>query len=250
MPRQKGPLKWDGSLGDVTYYKGKDGYLIKEKTDLGKKVKNDPKFQRTRENGAEFGRAGKAGKLLRTTFRLILLKTSDGRMVSRLTQKMVEVLKADPVSDRGLRNVTKGDVLLLKGFEFNINSNLSTTLFANHVAVIDRATGQVTVSLPAFVPRKLVASPDGATHFKIVSGAAAINFESGNTVADLKDTGFLPVNNDPTADISLQYALTPNSTDPIFVLLGIEFCQVINGKQYAMKNGAFNAAAIIDTSAN
>src|ERR1700730_1185567 len=110
MAKQKGALNYDGSLGDVTYYKGKDGYLIKEKTDLSKKVKNDPKFQRTRENGAEFGRAGKAGKLLRTTFRLILMETSDGRMVSRLTQKMVEVLP--PCKQEQAGNTQRYDALI------------------------------------------------------------------------------------------------------------------------------------------
>ena len=32
-----------------------------------KRIATDPAFQRTRENGAEFGRAGKGGKLLRSS---------------------------------------------------------------------------------------------------------------------------------------------------------------------------------------
>ena len=34
------------------------------------RIKNDPAFERTRENNAEFARAGKAAKLLRTIFQI------------------------------------------------------------------------------------------------------------------------------------------------------------------------------------
>ena len=74
-------------------------------------------------NGSEFGRAGKAGKLLRTALRPLLLNSADGRMVSRLTQQMVKVIQMDAVSERGLRNVIDGEIELVLGFEFNIRGN-------------------------------------------------------------------------------------------------------------------------------
>jgi len=250
MPKQNGALKFLGSLGDITYYKAKDGYFIKQKTNLRKRIKTDPKFQRTRENAAEFATAARAGKLLRTTFRSMFRGIADHRMVSRLTKKMIGVLQADLVSDRGLRNITKGDTLLLKDFEFNLENSLNGTLIVKWLPVVDRVTGQVSASIPSFVPCKLIAAPDGATHFMIVSGTAAINFDSRNTDADLKETELMPLGDDPLNAIKLQHAIMPNSKDPIFLLLGIRFCQVINGKQYPLKNGAFNAAAIIAVSAN
>ena len=55
MARQKGIIKLKGSIGDVSFYKTKDGYLAREKSGVDKdRIKNDPAFQRTRENGAEF----------------------------------------------------------------------------------------------------------------------------------------------------------------------------------------------------
>ena len=63
MARQKGILKIKGTIGDITFYKTKDGYLVKEKSAVeGNRIASDPAFQRTRENNSEFGRAGKAGK--------------------------------------------------------------------------------------------------------------------------------------------------------------------------------------------
>jgi hypothetical protein len=67
MARQSGLIKLNGTLGGITFYKSQDGYLAREKGGIeADRIANDPNFQRTRENGAEFGAAGKAGRLLRT----------------------------------------------------------------------------------------------------------------------------------------------------------------------------------------
>ena len=109
MARQKGIVKLEGTIGDVSFYKSKDGYLAREKGGVdGERIKNDPAFQRTRENGSEFGRAGKAGKLIRTAFRPLLLKTSDSKVASRLTKQLMIVLQWDEDNPRGERTVSKG----------------------------------------------------------------------------------------------------------------------------------------------
>ena len=90
MARQKGIIKLKGAIGNITFYKTKDGHLAREKGGIdASRIKSCPVFQRTRENGAEFGRAGKAGKILRTALRSLLLNSADSKMVSRLTQSMV-----------------------------------------------------------------------------------------------------------------------------------------------------------------
>ncbi|HYK56953.1 MAG TPA: hypothetical protein VEV15_10835, partial [Flavisolibacter sp.] len=83
MAKQRGIIKLEGTIGDITFQKTQDGYLAKEKTSIpASRIATDPAFQRTRENNAEFGRAGKAGKALRNALRGALQKTADGRMVS------------------------------------------------------------------------------------------------------------------------------------------------------------------------
>jgi len=53
MAQQKGILPVKGTLGNLTFYKSKDGYLIREKGGLdAKRIASDPAFQRTRENNA------------------------------------------------------------------------------------------------------------------------------------------------------------------------------------------------------
>ena len=45
--------------------------------------------------------------------------------------------------------------------------------------------------------------------------------------------------------INLANAVTPASTHPLFLVLGIEFYQEVNGQMYPLKNGAFNALALV-----
>lgn len=71
------------------------------------RLATDPAIARTRENGAELARAGRAGKLLRSAFRLQMLNARDRSATSRLTRQMMHVVKTDPVSPRGERNVEK-----------------------------------------------------------------------------------------------------------------------------------------------
>jgi hypothetical protein len=246
MARQKGIIKLKGTVGDITFYKSKDGYLAREKGGVdASRIANDPNFQRTRENGEEFGTAGKAGKMLRTSMRALIQNVADSRMVGRLTQEMVKVLQADVTSVRGKRNVIDGEAELLQGFEFNIGSKLGTTLFAPFTAVIDRVAGTLVVNIPSFIPTNMVAGPGGCTHFKLTSAGAAIDFENEIFEVTTSQTAQLPWDVAATAVINLANAVTANSPHPLFLALGIEFYQEVNGVQYPLKNGAFNALSLV-----
>ena len=249
MARQKGIIKLLGTVGDITFYKAKEGFLAREKGGVDKsRIMNDPNFQRTRENGAEFGRAGASGKMLRTSFRAVLLNSADSRMVGRLTKEMVKVVKADSVNERGSRNVLDGDLAILRGFDFNINGKLSTTLYAPYTSSLDRVSGDVSITIPPFIPMNMISAPSGTTHFKIEAASATVNFEDGTFNVSNADTGILPYNSVQTSAIALETELPANSADPIFLVLGIEFYQEINGEQYVLKNGAYNALQIIEVS--
>ena len=250
MAKQKGIIKLDGTIGGITFYKStQDGYLAREKGGVSaEKIANDPAFQRTRENGEEFGRAGKAGKLLRNAIRAMLQNASDSRMVGRLTQKMVEVIQEDVTNPRGQRNVIDGEAELLEGFEFNISGKLGTTLYAPFTGTIDRVAGTLTANIPAFVPINMLAAPGGSTHFKIVSAGAEVDFENETFVIDTQATAVLPWDSAATAVINLINAVTANSTHPLFLALGIEFYQQVNGQMYPLKNGAFNPLSLVKVS--
>jgi hypothetical protein len=249
MARQKGIIKLKGTIGDITFYKTQDGHLAREKGGIeASRIASDPAFQRTRENGSEFGRAGKAGKVLRTALRALLLNSADGRMVSRLTQQMVKVIQADLINERGLRNVIDGEAELLTGFEFNIRGKLGTSLFAPFVGAIDRVTGEITVDLAPFIPTNMIAAPSGTTHYKIISAGAEIDFEAETFVVANSETAILPWDAFATVAIAQVNMVTPASTKPLFLALGVEFYQQVNGQMYPLKNGAYNPLSLVQVS--
>jgi hypothetical protein len=246
MAKQGSIIKLEGTIGDVTFYKSQDGYLAREKGGVSAdRIKNDASFERTRENGAEFGRAGAAGKLLRTAFRILLQNGADNRMVSRLTKEMMAVVKADATNTRGQRNVLDGELEMLEGFDFNVDAKLSATIFFPFVATIDRVTGALKVAVPAFAPANAIVTPEGATHLKLISGGASIDFEGEDYEVVTSASAEIPLGQAQVAAVELLNQLKANSTHPLFLILGIEFYQQVNGVSYSLKNGKNNALALV-----
>lgn len=146
MAQQKGIIKIEGTIGELTFYKSQDGHLVKTKGGVSaERIATDPNFVRTRENGQEFANAASAGKLLRDTFRVMMLTASDNRVTSRLTKLMTDIKNEDGTSARGERNVgvgiaTPSGLQMLNGFEFNINAILTSIVYASGVT-IDLVTG-------------------------------------------------------------------------------------------------------------
>lgn len=249
MAKLKGLIKIQGTVGDLTFYKSQDGYIVKEKTDFDKeKYDNDKAYARSRENANEFGTAGKATKLFRAAFRELIVKVKDNRLSSRLTKKMMQVVQADATSTRGQRNVIDGETELLEGFECNANAILSSTIYAPYTATIDRVTGTLAINVPAFIPENDIIIPEGATHFKMVSGGAELDFENETHVSSFSESAFIPYDETTVPAITLSNVVTANSTHPLILIMGLQFYQLVNGVQYPLKNGAFNALTVIKVS--
>ena len=246
MAQQKGVIKLGGTLGDLTFYKTKDGYFAREKGGIsGERIASDPAFQRTRENGAEFGRAGRAGRVLRSAFRGVLQNASDRGMSSRLTALMLKVIQADAVSPRGLRNVIDGEAELLLGFEFNAEGKLGASLHVPFTCRIDRAAGTLEAIIPSYIPSDMISAPGGATHYRLASAGAAVDFEKETFVSDSATSPVLPWNSVPVAELTLSNTVGAGSRHPLFLVLGIEFYQEVNRQMYPLKNGSHNAMALI-----
>lgn len=246
MAKQTGIIKLKGTIGDISFYKSVDGHLARAKGGVdGNRIANDPAFQRTRENGSEFGRAGKGGKVLRNAIRALLQNASDRRVTSRLTKELLAIVKTDTTNKRGLRTIQDGGLSLLEGFEFNINGKLGSTLFTAYSKAFDRTSGDIILNIAAFSPIVRIAAPTGATHFKVVMGAAELDFANETSTFESDETDILPYTAADTAEITLTASLSANSTLPIMQVLGIEFYQEVNGQMYALKHGAYNTLAVV-----
>ena len=129
MARQKGVLKYVGTLGDVRHFKikGQEGYFAgMVGGPSGEQVLSAPEFERTRENMNEFGACAKAGKSVRTGLSQIVKQMSDTQVAGRLTAIMKKINLEDQTEARGYRKIeitTQRNYLV--GFEFDKNTSLN-----------------------------------------------------------------------------------------------------------------------------
>lgn len=245
MARQKGIIKVKGTMGDMSFYKTKDGHLVREKGGIdANRIKNDPAFQRTRENGQEFGTAGKAGQVIRKGVRILMRRAKDNRVTSRLTQKLMQVVKSDSINERGSRTVQDGNMQLLTDFDFNIRGKLSTVFFNGYTPVFDRPNGTFDLQIDEFIPQETIEAPQGTTHIQIVGGICATDFEGRSFEEGHDESAIIPWDMQTQPPLTLSASISAASTQPVLQLVGVNFFQEVNGDMYPLKNGSFNALAV------
>ncbi|OGX90486.1 hypothetical protein [Hymenobacter coccineus] len=245
MASQNGILGLQGTVGGLVF--ARNG-TVRQKPASNKAAFNSAaSLARTRENASEFGRAGTAGKLIRTALRTLISTASDSLMVSRLTQKTRAIIGMDETNDRGARILDKDNALELVGFDFNASASLSQVFFGSYTTAA--AGADLTISLPSLNGLTDVAAPQGATHFELMLGSAAINFETGaiSQGAVAAPLGSLPLNGPVLVNqaIKASLAVPPTADDVVLGVLGVNFYQLLNGKQYPLNNNASNPLAIV-----
>ncbi|NML65933.1 hypothetical protein HHL22_12020 [Hymenobacter sp. RP-2-7] len=245
MATQTGILGLKGTVGGLVF--AKDG-SVRQKPASNKAAFNSAaSLARTRENASEFGRAAAAGKLLRDSLRVLIAAASDSRMVSRLTQAMRTIIGLDEANDRGERVVDADNARdELIGFNFNLGAGIGQTLFFQYG--IAGSGADVTLSIPSLNPQTDIVAPQGATHFEVLYGVSAVNFEAGTfrvaTVA--QPLGVLALNSAAlqNRDVVATLSTAPTADELVVGAVGINFYQMLNGKLYPLNNNSTNPLAI------
>ncbi|BDD12849.1 hypothetical protein FUAX_52810 (plasmid) [Fulvitalea axinellae] len=241
MARQSGIIKIEGKIGGMSFYGQGGSYLVRQAGGVsGNRIRTDPAFKRTRENQAEFGEAGRQGKLLRTAFRNALAGAPTGASTAKLTQRLVRVVQSDTANGRGERKVSAGDLSLLEGFEFNVKSGLDTTLFSDLSLAFDDTGEELTFS-SSIVPNTDVSAPEGATHFRVKVGVASLDFDGSKQKSAVAISSEYPVSGTTAQSVSLTAGYDKSVSAHTLAMVGIEFLQEVNGVMYPLRNGAFNA---------
>ncbi|AWM32470.1 hypothetical protein [Hymenobacter nivis] len=245
MARQTGIIGIQGTVGGLVF--NKNGSISQKPQGNKAAFASAPSRARTRENASEFGTAASAGKLIRTALRTLISTASDSRMVSRLTQKTRAIVGMDETNDRGARVMDKDNALELVGFDFNASASLGQVFFGSYTTAA--AGADLTIGLPSLNGLTDVAAPQGATHFELVLASAAINFETGAIVqgAVAVPLGSLPLNGPVLTNQTIKATLpvAPTADDVVLGVLGVNFYQLLNGKQYPLNNNASNPLAIV-----
>jgi len=267
MAKQKGPIKYIGTLGDIRHFKIKntEGYfagMIGGPT--AEQIKTDPAFARTRENMSEFGGSAIAAKAVRVAFGELVQSVADSRITGRLTALMKKINKEDTTGIRGQRSILVSQYSEhLKGTEFNKNTTFGSVMFAPFSITpnVDRNSSDLVI-LP-FKPKNSINVPIGATHFRIVNTIGVISdyvfdtetrqyepvSEAINTKMDIVYSPFLDVDTNITTDTTITATLSGSPVVPADVsvlnVIGIEFYQEVNSEYYLFASG--HAAKINST---
>lgn len=247
MAKVDGIVEIQGTVKGVTFYRTKDGMLARAKGGISKKrIQKDPAFQRTRENGVEFGHNAKMGQLLRKAANNLLVLAKDSRVSSRLSQSMSQIKNLDLVSVRGQRQVGIGiqsaaGKKILKGFDFNNRASMGT-VFKGELE-LNPVTG--VVLLTDFNPALHLALPEGATHASLSTAMSVVDFDEG-----VYKTRYSNKENFTVSAGMATYTFTPSEipsgTGIPFHFFLIEFFQIINGIQYPLKNHAYNVLTVLE----
>lgn len=246
MAKQIGTHRLVGTTGNMTYVKTKDGFLVREKPVRNKtKFRTSENFARVRDHAANFGHAAKSGKLLRTAFIGQIKTASDYRVTSRFTTRLLEIVKSDPVNERGERRIQEGELQRLQGFEFNNSCQLSEVLHhVQYTTTIDQATGVHKITVAPFAPTDDIAVPAGASHARLTMAAAVVDFDRGIFVSNAQSTADLPLDVAITEPITLSVQLPAQSTLPLFMVFGIRFFETDRDKQFPLPKDA-NALQVV-----
>lgn len=241
MAKNVGVVQLQGNLGNLNFTK--DGQVRQKPTS------RPITAERTLENNSEFSTQAKATSLIGEAFRTCIANAKSSDWHNRLSKVTREVLKLDLTNPRGQRGIIDDETSLYQGYDFNGNAPIGRVLYAQVATTLDRTTGDCQVIIPALIPAVAIAAPQGATHVRYIACSSEVDFENGSIKAANATSGYTTLNNAPQAAIPLAVNVDVNAAKPIFIGVGLEFYQEVNGQKYLLQNGQFNPfqIALVDT---
>jgi hypothetical protein len=126
-------------------------------------------------------------------------------------------------------------------FNFNDKAILGALLFKPYT--IDPATG--IISIKGLVPTTDVAIPEDATDISFSGAFGIVDFDGNTNVVSYTNVQNLAYDATST-NVVLTPTSVPVGTGVSFFLLQVSFFQTVNGVQYPLNNGSFNALTVID----
>ena len=149
----EGPIRFNGSLGDVTCYYNSvlKKWIFRKKGGANKKlIKKSKKFKNTRLNMAEFKACGEWCHLVRVG----LFELDDfnwGLYMSGIVQLSKTIQLMDPIGDWGMRNIESSKhKQLLTGIVFNALHPFDKVVMREPEVISDEMRMSVTVNLKQF----------------------------------------------------------------------------------------------------
>lgn len=236
-------FKISGTIGDLTFRQTRDGTVAQIKPGPNREqVLTSDRFEGTRRHASEFKTAIRDATLLRRSLGNTLNGVHHPRLNGMMNKLLYEASRQDKHSRMGFRHASAGDPGLLEGFEFNPHLSLDHALRFEHS--MDIKTGMVRVTVPCFVARKKKVFPADATHFRLVSCGAVINFTENRCAQEIAASRLLPLGKKTPGSIHLKHTVKSGVNDVVVHAMGIEFYKMVKGKRVLVKYGALRILGV------
>jgi len=262
MARQKGHIKYQGTIGDIRHFKikGMSGYFAGLKGGpTANQIKTAPEFARTRENMSEFGGSAKVAKVLRTGLGRGAAQFTDSTFTGRLTAFMKQINLKDTTGVRGKRAIKLSEhkealkgIVFKKGTSFDSICKVSVDaeFTAGSVEIIDLL--QVGSMLPPV-------APPSATHYRLVYSLVAVSdysydeesktYEPINTTTNGNSTVIYSDYYEVNQVVNIHETAESGETEPMqdsttVLAIGIEFFVKNNDNYLPIAGGAMKVAGV------
>ena len=242
MARQTGSIKLEGTIGNIIFYKRNGKYFARQKGGVSKKrFRTAPEFEGSRQAGKEFGRASAISGVVRRSL-FPVLNGIEKLGHSKLTGIFQQVIKSDPVSERGSRKFYLGDHSLIEGLELGHDSVTGILEGLPHVTYLEESN-QVSFDFTQLGNISLSQIPSGASHFEVNVFVIKIDEVEGvdgsfsiypYPIASLDQE----LNSMETVEIGDTHLGEANKeTGSIIGVVGVRFYQFVNGGYYRLSEG-------------
>lgn len=245
MAKLISPLKVRGTIDGLSFCLQQDGTVTVQAKPgpRPEQVKTGKNFALTRRNASEFGKVTCNAMLLRHALGYLKRALRDRKLNSHVIERLHPIAMSDTISTYGSRHANKGNFHLLEGFDFNHLLSLETALPVKLEHAMDMASGALQLRVRDCIVRRKKVFPAGATHFKLVSCAAAVDFEKHHFSNNIAESELLPLSKQMPG-VELQHSLVGKPGELIVHTVGIVFYKVSEGKAELLKGGALQIVEV------
>ncbi len=236
MAKQTGTIKLKGTIGDINYYKSKNGGHLARAAGGGfqKGGMHKESMVRTMENATEFGRCSTTKRVFKNALAPFLCVRKDGELHGRMVQLFTRLKDLDAVNKRGERRVGRGldtskGKQLLRDFAFTPSCIITEVLACSLNYDFDTQILSVTN-----FDIKNVSFPAGATHMALTVGR--LHFDFDTLEFSLKNSTPLYMDKHYSATSFDMNTGLPEVGGLALAVLGLKFYQKVENTYYLFKS--------------
>jgi hypothetical protein len=237
MARQKSATTLSGKLGNSVYYRRNGKDLVRKAPEPYQLTENSIK------SGMEFARANRATGLVKERLPELFEDIGDGALYNRLTGRFMKLIGTGYSKPGGEREVSDGDLALLKGFEFNRFTSSHSICAIEPVVVIDPAA-DISITVPKFSIEQSVNAPVKAETLVIQLSCFVCDFTTEKTGAANSDDLHISLDKSSFAGGCFEFSADSTSDEAMIFTISFQF---LDRDHLAIKNRNHTAARIIES---